>query len=98
MFARVSRLVRHFMPEARSFVELVPLADRTNSERIVRHFEKLGFHCEGAPQDANTFSAGASLPAQSGMWQTMKCDIKHADDGSVRYELSDLAARVISQD
>jgi GNAT superfamily N-acetyltransferase len=94
MFERVCWLAAYFMPEARSFTELVPLADSAKGDRIIRHFEKLGFRCEGDPQDAMVFPAGASLPADSGLWQTMRREIIRVD-GPAYYGLTELGIAAI---
>ena len=70
------------------------LADADKGARIIRHFEKLGFRCEGEPQDATAFPPGASLPADSGMWQTMRCELSQMNTrDAALYDLTAVVAR-----
>ncbi|MFC0698278.1 GNAT family N-acetyltransferase [Paraburkholderia humisilvae] len=75
MFEAVRRFAMYCMPEANWFVELVPMADPQKASRVVRHFRRLGFWFDDEPKDARTFSPGAALPADSGLWQTMRREV-----------------------
>ncbi|MEX3960158.1 GNAT family N-acetyltransferase [Trinickia sp. EG282A] len=94
MFEAVQRMAMYYMPEAKWFVELVPMSDPQKASRIVRHFRKLGFWLDGEPKDATTYPAGTALPVDSGLWQTMRRDV-----GSIvqahRYEITRLGMAAI---
>jgi len=60
---------------AQTSVEIVPLAlasEPQNGEKVISHFEKHGFRCEGEAEGATTFPASLALPADSGLWQVMR--------------------------
>jgi GNAT superfamily N-acetyltransferase len=71
-FHAVCDVARRTFPAAHSLIELVPMADQANGDKLVRYFGALGFEADGPVRDAAEFPASAALPPDSGGWQPMR--------------------------
>lgn len=70
-FHAVCDVARQTFPAAHSLIELVPMADSANGEKLVSYFSKLGFEQDGSPRPATEFPESTGLPPDSGEWQAM---------------------------